>query len=427
MFWMTNFDYARLMRGESSARSANQLHNSFKTDIGFVRVVTDDDYQYLLGRAQQIALELTPKSESCPGTHALIERNTKRLTLTKDGAPSTAFEFPVQMGEAFLTRLGIDLVLHHGTGGVQPPIESDSRKLHVHIFSTPVKSRIGKNRSGKMPRINRTFVPGGSKLNIQEEHDFRTIAFTGLDCYYKDYNFYIPMELVSSHGGIEFLNSALNAVLRHVSSLPWTPARTLMKNKSIVGAVAEEIIKQGERHLEIGSIKEKMTVIESRIRSEQMAYRNNQNAIAEINRQIDKDAERRNLQEEAKREFDSLVKTPKITWAGIENDSFIFRTVPLIVTRPDNGKKHLVGRFRVEMRSASDIKIKNMDRIIRGHHHPHVKERVCMGTMGPMLNELFNQGHLTAAAQVIISFLETCNPDDPWGRTVVNFPEINDE
>jgi len=56
-----------------------------------------------------------------------------------------------------------------------------------------------------------------------------------------------------------------------------------------------------------------------------------------------------------------------------------------------------------------------------------VRPSICWGNAAESVTSLIEAGELATLALVILGYLETCNPDDLWGRTIVEWPPAQDD
>jgi len=102
---------------------------------------------------------------------------------------------------------------------------------------------------------------------------------------------------------------------------------------------------------------------------------------------------------------------------------FCALTVPLTCENPKTGRIHDIGAFeiRIDARQGT-LKWINLTRRIGDAHHPHIHGHACLGNLAEALPSLFAGAEYATILQLAIQFVETCNPDDTWGRGIVNWP-----
>ena len=72
---------------------------------------------------------------------------------------------------------------------------------------------------------------------------------------------------------------------------------------------------------------------------------------------------------------------------------------------------------------STDISLRGVSS--NAHVHPHVRGNVCLGSIQREVLDLLQNYELFSAAQMMIGFLQTFNPDDPWGRAGTSWPAFN--
>ncbi len=133
-------------------------------------------------------------------------------------------------------------------------------------------------------------------------------------------------------------------------------------------------------------------------------------------------------------EFERLKASPKIERVVVEGGVLKVWTPQLTVVDPRDGKRRLLGRFRIEVRLERDgaghyIRFYNLDRQVSGMssnmHAPHVYSGgdACLGSAQEPLAELIGLQRLADAASLGIQFLESVNTADEAGRYVNCWPE----
>lgn len=131
----------------------------------------------------------------------------------------------------------------------------------------------------------------------------------------------------------------------------------------------------------------------------------------------------------AQEEIDDIFKINKVQKVEYANERIIFTTNFLHFHNPDTNVIHQLGQLEVTANLKDfSLSFKNKTMRFRGSYdHPHIlKGNICYGNFGIGLPELIQQGRLSVFIDMIIAFLETCNPKDEWGSMSIYWP-IKDE
>jgi hypothetical protein len=124
-------------------------------------------------------------------------------------------------------------------------------------------------------------------------------------------------------------------------------------------------------------------------------------------------------------EFDRLLDVPNVRRVEAKEGKVIIFTNTLYCVDPRSQTRHEIGVFRIEMNSAnSDVRWFNLTRRVGDHFAPHVKTdgSACLGNTAEIFAELIGSYEFAAAAMVAIQFVESCNVDDVWGKTISQWP-----
>lgn len=118
------------------------------------------------------------------------------------------------------------------------------------------------------------------------------------------------------------------------------------------------------------------------------------------------------------REWDQIeanVQVNNITFAG---GSIRVHTKNLDLHNPNSGDTVPLGRFEIVIdTSGSSISLNNQTGRRQNRDHPHVDQgNPCWGGHSSEVLGLLAEFEIGALIEVILSYLETYNPDDDWGR-----------
>lgn len=149
--------------------------------------------------------------------------------------------------------------------------------------------------------------------------------------------------------------------------------------------------------------------------------------VQNLEMQFIKAKENSNTEAEIAREYERLKSIDKVEFVSVDRNYLVVYTNEIICTNPKSKTRHLIGRCKImfDPSSPQAVNVKNLDRRVGYHDHPHIQNtRPCMGNFGEILRPLMENGHFAAAVGAVLSYLETCNPEDQWGATIVNWPVI---
>ena len=129
-------------------------------------------------------------------------------------------------------------------------------------------------------------------------------------------------------------------------------------------------------------------------------------------------------------EYDALVRNRLIEKITLLDDGMVFHTVPIISENPNTGHKHVIGKFMVSMTTNGTVRFIN--KTYRGKKNPggeyqgcHIfyDGRPCYGNFSGVIPEYIAQGEWAVAANMALSFLHSCNPQDSAGAIISKYPK----
>jgi uncharacterized protein (DUF433 family) len=89
------------------------------------------------------------------------------------------------------------------------------------------------------------------------------------------------------------------------------------------------------------------------------------------------------------------------------------------------GQRFRLGAFRVEVHFEGEVRITNLTEPRGLYDHPHVRHgRPCLGNAREGVAKLIGEYEFAAAAQVLLDFLQTVNPQD-WRIPVFYWPRAD--
>jgi hypothetical protein len=134
--------------------------------------------------------------------------------------------------------------------------------------------------------------------------------------------------------------------------------------------------------------------------------------------------------EELGREYDDLVAIPKVLDVTVKKDELVVKTDTIFCLNPKTGLRHEIGQFEIRL----DIKRcavtwHNLTRQVPGHggkyfNAPHVsgKGYACLGNTQDLFPMLLRKRQFASAIELAITFVESVNLDDAWGKYITNWP-----
>ncbi len=123
------------------------------------------------------------------------------------------------------------------------------------------------------------------------------------------------------------------------------------------------------------------------------------------------------------REFDRIRELPEVCHLDMQDGAITFITHPL--EAECGGQRFRLGAFRVEIHFEGDVRITNLTDPRGLYDHPHIRQaRPCLGNVREGVAKLIGEFEFAAAAQVLIDFLQTVNPQD-WRIPVFYWPRAD--
>jgi len=128
--------------------------------------------------------------------------------------------------------------------------------------------------------------------------------------------------------------------------------------------------------------------------------------------------------EEFEKEFDSLVRHPKVEAVGLRDDSLLIKTTEITMTHPESGERKILGEMEIDLplksSNASELQIMNRTNAKQENgggdsvwQHPHIEDVYpCFGSIEPQMIDLLCNGEFPAVFELLIQYLESFNPED---------------
>ena len=263
-------------------------------------------------------------------------------------------------------------------------------------------------------RTERSFDPhGGCHASARDDNTVLAEAL-GRDVW-------VLHPLLGHAGDDKVMASALSQFDRHLRGLPQTP-----ETRARIQAAALEMLLDVS-HQDAGYLHNDRRSLENGARQlaeHEEKFRRVSTEIEESKRLIGlRDAEP-DPTESFAAEIDRIRAMPKILRVSASSNGFAFITDELFCTHPKTKKVYKLGSMEISVQFGDrrSIQILNRTRQVNGGHHPHVRPSICWGNAAESVASLIEAGELATLALVVLGYLETCNPDDAWGRTIVEWP-----
>lgn len=128
-------------------------------------------------------------------------------------------------------------------------------------------------------------------------------------------------------------------------------------------------------------------------------------------------------------EFDALLRHNKVDAVGIRDQELLIKTVELDIGNPHSGYRVPLGAFEItiplDARRYEYFTITNRTgaRVPNDSdetfHHPHiVGSNVCLGAIEEQVITALSQGEINGGFELLLEYLQTYNPDDPYGDNI---------
>lgn len=134
--------------------------------------------------------------------------------------------------------------------------------------------------------------------------------------------------------------------------------------------------------------------------------------------------------EELGREFDALLRIPKVKDVKVNRDYIVVTTEILNCKDPRDQVLHEIGAFDIYIPISQHNAViwKNLTRRVNGDYRnmnaPHVNNEglACLGNVKDVFPALIARREFAAAIEVAIAFVESVNVDDKWGKYINQWP-----
>lgn len=125
------------------------------------------------------------------------------------------------------------------------------------------------------------------------------------------------------------------------------------------------------------------------------------------------------------KEFDALAASKVVTAARAYPDRIEADTTTVRIRH--EGRTHLIGRFRLVLKSDGRIEIRNIENAGRRSdaHHPHVTHYACLGNLAEPLGKYMAGREYATVVALLHRFLESYNPGSPLAK-IDNWPTVKE-
>lgn len=146
---------------------------------------------------------------------------------------------------------------------------------------------------------------------------------------------------------------------------------------------------------------------------------------------------------QAEKHLQQIIDHPLVTDISLDQDDeekniINILTDDIFAYIDHNGeeKRYYIGKFKITIDfDLNNVKFFNLNNRRKGYwtredHHPHVNGttgNACLGNVASTLAELFAQGEIYAIVMVAINFLQNANLEDPAGRMIFNWDEVDED
>lgn len=341
--------------------------------------------------------------------------------------------------EEWAQRICRDIVLDVPHGRAVAP-ENDGR-MHIHIFSRQ------KNVGAADPRRFRTcfgnMLPDGCGDGLQPSPGADVLT-DGIGQVFAEVggsaglHLYLLFDLTHTWG-------ALSATIFHQCLTTWLNRYGLRTEESRYIAHLEHLKEVGrEDFLTHGVELHQKRVVEvaGDVRHTQERVAATQQALVDAIRE--EEAALRDLadvQVQAGEErarlatvFDELLKSPRVRFVRYQNGTIsVYTTRVYIVVQgrnPTENGIYDIGDFRVDLYTSGGDGCVRMINLTRhgpnNYHHPHadVHGKPCLGSLKEAIPRLIAKREYVTAVDLLLQYLHSVRPDDPWGRRVFEWPKF---
>lgn len=278
-----------------------------------------------------------------------------------------------------------------------------------------------------------TFLP---PLNNEETVVIRSEEGINL-AEYKDETLNILFDITKHTGRNEA--RTLRYIMKKLDELVYQPR--LLKNSWIYSNEIDELKKtlfddiQGQIERQTREDKDRLQMYERKISDYKRELKNAWESSIRLRQAIELGADNASkLEKQMVSDMDNIAKLPQVKDIQIINRRFEVLTHDMYMYSSDNHRYYL-GKMKIIIDPRNtDVQFKNLNNARRGFWaedpHPHVDGtggNPCLGNVASTIAELSAKNEIYALTLVAIDFLENANVDDPAGKKVRMWDEVNEE
>jgi hypothetical protein len=312
-----------------------------------------------------------------------------------------------------------DVDVTHCHGGTRPPITDGN--FHIFVQSSPSGAAFLDAPESlwgyRLLKKEKAFAPSALGLPIVDDSGFIVGELL-------NQNLYLHSEFIQFGTPVEaaLLGRLLVEVRKELKDFATMTVADLERR------VGRHFELECERQIVCGTVGDKVEVLKTQLRSTQDKLSQLMKA-ASIAQQDLYRAEAR-PGEEFGREFDTLLKIPKVTDVKVTRDHIVFSTETLNCLDPRDKVLHRIGAFDIHIplnQTAAVVwqnKTQHIDGGQKGMSAPHVNAEgnACLGNTKDIFPLLIAKREFAAAIEVAIAFIESVNVTDVWGKHINRWP-----
>lgn len=327
----------------------------------------------------------------------------------------------------------MDVVIHVPHGKVAAPINDGA--FHIHIWSSPAGAAGAKPpaRYWNIPIdcTDNSFSASGQGVAIRDDSGLAVAELVGKS------NLYIHHD-VCHNGTDNELNLFRRLLEETVDLLTMSDGERVEKQKKRVDG---ERNKAREAYIQYaaGSLKTRVESLRRNVDTERQKLETAQKQLTEAVRRVKEQEDalellitsRSKQEQELGDEYDRLLSARCIKDVQVTKEKITVVTDVLYCVDPRTNKRHKIGAFRIELflNGGEDCVrwFNQTQKVYNGHSNmnaPHVdgNGKGCLGSIKYDLPKLMAKMDFSSAIMLAITFIESVNTDDAWGKTIDRWP-----
>jgi hypothetical protein len=346
----------------------------------------------------------------------------ERYTVTTEGLSGRRQEVFQSLVRALLLPVVTSYVrIVHCGGRVRSPAAAGG-PFNIYIASSPSGSQLLDTPTSiwgyRLLKSEKAFVPSTQGLPVVDDQGFIVAELL-------DSNLYLHSSFI--HYGTKAEAALLARILLEVRKE--LTGMTGLTPAELDRRVAKHFESECERQLAYGVVPaNRVDAVKAELRQTQSNYRTLlKSAVAAESELYRVEAA---PTDELGREFDALLRIPKVKDVKVTRDHIVVSTDILNCTDPRDRVAHEIGAFEIfiPVNQNNAVIWKNMTRRVDGDYRnmnaPHVNNEglACLGNVKDVFPALIAKREFAAAIEVAIAFVESVNVDDKWGKHINRWP-----